>query len=919
MCRDGRDPVETGLEVILPFAIGHHFSRSHRVRTATFLRAESFWQLFFFLEGSIVLKPARNLIKALVITFLLCATASARGQSTLFVDDDAGLLGDGLTWASAFNSLQGAFSVAASSGGVVTEIRVAGGVYKTTSGTDRLATFQLLDGVSVLGGFAGPGQPDPDLRDPAVFISTLSGDIGVVGDVSDNSFHVVVSSGTDATAVLDGFTITGGNANAPGNPDRIGGGLLNEFGSPTISNCRFVSNSASFGGGLANFQAGSLSISGCTFEGNDGTQQGGGVFTETFPTTDDPTWVDCTFLANSSPFGGGMYVRGNATLTNCLFSGNVATDLGSTSGDGGGIYIIASNPTLTNCTFSGNTAVEGGAVHNVFSGSVCSFTQLTNCVLWGNTASLTGNEIFNPCGNTLSISFCDIQGSGGSGVGWTGLGTDNGGNIDADPLFVAATGTDAVVGTADDDLRLSFGSPALDVGNNTPSVPLPATDLLGNARIVNITVDMGAFEGPVILDTDGDGLTDDQEIAIGTDPNNPDTDGDGLTDGAEVTLAAGSGCPSPLDPDSDSDTLSDGEEVNTLGTDPCNAAPTADIVVEQLTNIGTDALVRLDGLASSDADDPLSSFTFTWTVDSVVVCTGDQLTCGAIEVSLSFGTHDIALRVTDPSGGFADATTSVTLDPAQLSVFNINTAKVRFNKTPPIVSFNGEIGLPFGVDFAELAPTVQVSINVAGINIAPPTPLTLDVLGNNGKKWRLAGPVGAITKLNVNWKGTRFRFKQQGFPIKLRSQMITSSETILTLKYKPNQIGGAFAIDFGGQASVAVDAEGTVSTTVPFVVEKPGKEVTLTLPFPLLDTTVINISGAVSQSILAGDHLKASVGRYRIKATLDPAQFPDGAATLPRTLDASILVGDSQYPGSTGLDGTMLMLSGNKWVKTRGD
>ncbi len=73
-----------------------------------------------------------------------------------------------------------------------------------------------------------------------------------------------------------------------------------------------------------------------------------------------------------------------------------------------------------------------------------------------------------------------------------------------------------------------------------------------------------AVDGPI--DSDGDGLSDEHERRIGTDPFNPDTDGDGLTDGEEV-LTYGT---DPLNPDSDFDGLSDGDEVKIYGTDPLN-------------------------------------------------------------------------------------------------------------------------------------------------------------------------------------------------------------------------------------------------------------------------------------------------------------------------------------------------------------
>jgi eukaryotic-like serine/threonine-protein kinase len=65
-------------------------------------------------------------------------------------------------------------------------------------------------------------------------------------------------------------------------------------------------------------------------------------------------------------------------------------------------------------------------------------------------------------------------------------------------------------------------------------------------------------------DNDGDGLSNAEELRLGTDPNNPDTDNDGLTDYEEVKIYG----TDPLNNDTDGDTLLDGYEVNVLKTSP---------------------------------------------------------------------------------------------------------------------------------------------------------------------------------------------------------------------------------------------------------------------------------------------------------------------------------------------------------------
>ena len=72
---------------------------------------------------------------------------------------------------------------------------------------------------------------------------------------------------------------------------------------------------------------------------------------------------------------------------------------------------------------------------------------------------------------------------------------------------------------------------------------------------------------PLVADTDEDGLNDgDEVLAHGTDPLNPDTDGDGLNDGAEVNEHR----TDPNEADTDGDGLTDYDEINEYGTDPTN-------------------------------------------------------------------------------------------------------------------------------------------------------------------------------------------------------------------------------------------------------------------------------------------------------------------------------------------------------------
>ncbi|MCP4666546.1 MAG: right-handed parallel beta-helix repeat-containing protein [Deltaproteobacteria bacterium] len=385
------------------------------------------------------------LIFALSMALPMFFGAQEADAAVIYVDASAVPGGDGTSWADAYIHLQDALAEAGSGD----EIWVAAGTYYPDEDTnnpdgtgDREASFRMIKGVSILGGFAGH---ETSLEERVLSDATetfLSGDIGTEGDDSDNCYHVFYHpfhTNLDDTAILDGFTITDGNADGSWPHDYGGGMHSTDFNSsPTLTNCTFYGNTASYGGGMYNAYSTS------------------------------PVLNNCTFYGNTASYGGGMYNSySSPTLTNCIFYGN-------TAGFGGGMYNYASSPVLTNCTFYGNTARFGGGISDAESSS----SMLTNCILWGDTAG-NGSEIYNTSDSFPEVAYCAIQG-----------GFDGEGNIDEDPLFADS---------ANGDFHLDPDSPCIDAGtNDAPN--LPATDCDGEVRIFDgdddgvATVDMGVDE-----------------------------------------------------------------------------------------------------------------------------------------------------------------------------------------------------------------------------------------------------------------------------------------------------------------------------------------------------------------------------------------------------------------------------------------
>jgi predicted outer membrane repeat protein len=462
-------------------------------------------------------------------TAALDPTGMAEGSAdpvTYHVDASVtGGAGDGSTWSDAFGTLQEALNAVQPGD----QIWVAQGVYTPTEGTGCNATFQVVQGVAVYGGFEGV-ESDLSERRWSEHLTVLSGDVdgndntgggqgmdnGIVERPDDidgyNACHVVSSSSVTESAILDGFVITAGDARDTATD---GGGLHNSDGGPTLVNIIFSGNRAQTGDG------------GALYNGSNG----------------DVVLSEVVFSGNTAGRGGGMFNGGTAALGNVMLSGNDALQTGAAvHNDSSGVL------TAINSTFSNNSAlVSGGALYNNGGNA-----DLVNCLLWDNS-----NEITNDEGALTTISYSDVQHAYAGGSWDPNLGTDGGGNMDVLPLLKDADGYDDIPGTLDDELILLAGSPCIDAGTD---IGAPADDFEGDPRPWDLRpeedndVDIGADEFSNCHDLDEDGgeidIDDLQTIANRwhelADHPPYDSDGDGITTVVEimrVTADWGGTCP----------------------------------------------------------------------------------------------------------------------------------------------------------------------------------------------------------------------------------------------------------------------------------------------------------------------------------------------------------------------------------------
>jgi predicted outer membrane repeat protein len=321
---------------------------------------------------------------------------------------------DGLSWANAKQTIQSAIDAADVLGGG--EIWVQQGTYYPTHTSDREISFIVKQNVKLYGGFSG-SETLLSERDYTTNTTILSGDIGTADDNADNSHHIIT---TEKKAVIDGFTITKGNADGD-RLLRMGGGILMLDDYATVENCTFTDNSAVEGGAIYVFNINGdgsgtsdiVVINNCDFS-NNSASNGGAIVLRVGASSDI---TNCSFTNNYAEWRGGAvfidygaYNYAPITFDNCSFDGN------TTNGNGGAIYSddMASQLggtywTVQNSIFTNNTAAyRGGAVANYNTANYPTFTANTftgnSATLGGNAISLDGGVELSANNNTLNAS-----------------------------------------------------------------------------------------------------------------------------------------------------------------------------------------------------------------------------------------------------------------------------------------------------------------------------------------------------------------------------------------------------------------------------------------------------------------------------------------------------------------------------------
>ena len=375
--------------------------------------------------------------------------------------DDNGIIyvsadgtGDGSSWANATPYIEYATARATD---VSKMVWVKTGTYYGDV-NNMNGAFLMYKNNRVYGGFAGNEGPDFNLdnRDFEANPTILDG---------QNARRVIYQTDhfmNHEYSIWDGFTIQNGYCGA-------GAGAYLCCNS-RFENCKFLNNTADgFGGGAyiisAYYDNATVKFTNCIFEGNHGSL-GGALCDMT-----GAQLLNCRFTNNSAMTKGGayyIYANKETKIVNSIFDRNTA-NLGGALYNKGKITVI-------NCDIVDNQVSDnGGGIYNE-----TKYNKFYNSIFWGNTKNGAANQIYG----TSTFKNCAVQG-GFAGTNIIDLSDDNDGADSGNyPRFVAPE---------QGDYSIYRASVCVDAGDNSVT-GITGPDYLGNQRIVNGIIDLGAIE-----------------------------------------------------------------------------------------------------------------------------------------------------------------------------------------------------------------------------------------------------------------------------------------------------------------------------------------------------------------------------------------------------------------------------------------
>ncbi|WP_293298729.1 T9SS type A sorting domain-containing protein [Pedobacter sp. UBA4863] len=391
-------------------------------------------------------KALSFLLLAFLFSIFTVSAQTPDANGIVYVTENG--TGNGSSWGSATNNLQGAINASGTS-----KVFVAVGNYPSpTNG------FVMKNNVEIYGGF-NLGAGITTLAHNRI-MPTETTEATVLNGDGDRRVIYNDNNGLSSSAVLDGFTIKGGTARTMIGLGDTGGGIFNYYSSPTLRNLVVKSGyAATAGGGIANINSSSV-IS------------------------------NTSFLSNSSDKGGAVYNQyANAVFNNVIFKSN------SSSAGGSAIYTNGGTATVTNALITGN--YQNFAV--VSTGSAT--TTLNNVTIAKNIQAGTILQILNSGYITAnnSIIFGGVQANNG---GYTSQNTYRKDlvSVEDDPMLA-----EIFVNASTGDFRLKPHPDFINKGSNAlfPLLDANTKDLAGSPRLVGATIDLGAYEYIIVPDANG--------------------------------------------------------------------------------------------------------------------------------------------------------------------------------------------------------------------------------------------------------------------------------------------------------------------------------------------------------------------------------------------------------------------------------